>query len=462
MRAFPTILAILALLTGPMAGCLQSAETVPDGPLDPASTQPPTANETAAASQATEGQQQLDAANATSGPGPDERQPAPPPARTIPRVPMTFPVNATAVHKVSWTNGTLSPQAVATGLTPDSEANRVRIDLAGLLPAGVPAWLTAELTYKRPSTEPGQLAPYGRYINPVFLEIEEEIAQDTVTRWSLSRPVATAPADPPEAETVTQRLDAVVTRPTGDSPALIVEADSVHPVDGTDFTLELTVHADAASLPERAPIALDIDPGLGTLEATVVRGSSAHVWIWGPDDALITRQRITDHPTRLDIPTTGPSGEHVLLVTGSQAGLRLTAPQGATGTPRLLELTTTRLEAHALEPQGPTRFSFEVTERPLAVGLAPQADQDAGPEGEAAPAQLTAGLNGTLAGPSGPLMSFQAVPLMDCQACSSVAWRTPLGQAGLGAGTYTVEATADASLAGELVPFTVRYVRSPG
>jgi hypothetical protein len=283
--------------------------------------------------------------------GEEEPEEAPPVPEPPPRALRTlrFPL-ARPVDDVHWVNGSFEPEE--TGLAGGFLSGEFRkfVDLSSLLPAAVPTHVAVEVHMD--ITAIPLVGPTGR---------ADPVANDTVwyeLEWESPEPGRFL-------------LDGIAKRNATGTFGIALEAylPGTASAPGLDYSIRIRAQSDPETIPGGVPVALRLDANETVWLESPGEGF-AELLVFGPTDTLVGRLYFE---AREDwrVPR-GVHGELVFMPVHGSPGIRvgrLIAEGGDPGSLRALGFQRETGEAHILEPQQRTTWSFEVEERPLRVSI---------------------------------------------------------------------------------------------
>lgn len=391
-RTLPLCVGLL-LLTAGLAGCLGSDDA------------PAADGEAQAASQTAED------AEASPAPGDDAET-------SGERSAIAFAQDE-PVRETIWANGTFAANenCYASGCLTGQAVRLVEVD--DPLPEKAPARVRAELTYDTgPSIFIDTIDLFAWSEDGTFYTFDrtEEEGRETVrsTLVKASEPLI---------------LEVFYQWPTGAEPEV-------------EYTLRVDIEAEATSLPPGVPVAVDAEPGDELVaeraaDASDGDASGPGLLAYGPDDSFLDRYASDGDRLEVTLPETTSSGEHVFVVPEDRAPVRLLA-NGSEREMRPLALTLEQTEPVAVDGAQPVSWSFDVSKRPLAAGVAYEVGRPIAATTDVGQATLT--------GPQGEVVSGA----LGCGFCiltgSFRTITTPIGAQGVMAGSYDAvyEPTAEA------------------
>lgn len=219
------------------------------------------------------------------------------------------------------------------------------------------------------------------------------------------------------------------------SDAVVVQVFNGGPVEGEteiQYTLRIDIRTPVDVVPSGASVAIPLEPG-ETLVAEAAAGAEnetegpLRVLAYGPKDRFLDTYEADGDRTAIDIPSAGSTGEHVLVVPQSSPAVRL-VPNASAADLRALAHTVTTGEWHPVEGQDEVAWSFDVAERPLAVGIGHRYEEPMAATSDQGQATIT--------GPEGPLLESE----VGCGFCLGSSFQyydaTAIGEPGVAAGSY--------------------------
>lgn len=360
-----------------------------------------------------------EAASNAAGEAEDEFQPA------------SFPSEAPVA--TLWANGTFSAHesCLAGGCFTGTAFQQT--ELSSELPQDAPAVVTATLT-----TESGNSAlldaidvyMYGQemtfYDYQASEEGDEEVDRATVLKGN--EPLV---------------VEVAYYGPDGQAPE-------------AEYTLRIDIDAQPDVIPPGVPVEIDAEPGQ-TYEAKPVDGEggsqgSPSLLIYNSEDAFVSELGGDGGSLETTVPPDAPEGKPVLVVPEDSPPLAISTNVSDTQM-RALPLAFEPGDAHPVEGPQPVEWSFELSDRPLAVGMY-YTTQDGPPVS----ASFDDG-HAQIAGPQGNVLDAD----LGCNFCISTSYGTgvasDIGADGVTAGSYdaTFEPGGDAGYA--VGQFTMTYDR---
>lgn len=297
-------------------------------------------------SDGTDGREGATAANASGAEG----APAAMPGAGSPHVNLSFETGQ-AVHETRWANGSFTlaehsfPKGVATGLIGEYDPDRREIDLADLVPQGIPVVLTAE--------------------------IEAELGEGDVDIWFdvPSEEVWAATYHTPYGGY--SRIETTVLRTSSEPVTLNVRYDEIDDSQGFDYTLWYSAQADPSILPAGVPVGVEVPTGATGLEMRFLSPGGGNAGLlWDPQDAFLGRGE--QDVLTFELEDESPRGEYVLMAAEGASPARVTvlgteqAPSGF----RLLEQTfETGPGVEAVPGESEVAWTFDVRKAPLQAGV---------------------------------------------------------------------------------------------